>query len=187
VAVRFQGHEEKVLRRAYDLRRDVSEPRVIIMTEQETPIDPFYLVLPVIIFLALYYLIGRDNQQAPVPVMEIRKAAEKMPPPIVREITREEVRKFDGSNPEKPIYLVCMDDVFDVSSSDNYKPGKSYNCFAGRDASVALAKMSFKEEDLADPNWRRFKGELKETLEGWHQQFSGKYPVVGQLASKKED
>ena len=40
------------------------------------------------------------------------------------------------------VYLALKNIVFDVSSSDFYKPGGPYHVLAGHDASVALAKMT---------------------------------------------
>ena len=46
------------------------------------------------------------------------------------------------------VYVAICDLIYDVSSSDAYRPGSSYAVFAGRDASVALAKMNFNEENF---------------------------------------
>ena len=44
------------------------------------------------------------------------------------------------------VYVAICDLIYDVSTSEAYRPGSSYAVFAGRDASVPLAKMNFNEE-----------------------------------------
>ncbi|KAJ3401315.1 hypothetical protein HDV05_000574, partial [Chytridiales sp. JEL 0842] len=53
-------------------------------------------------------------------------------------LTTEQLAKFDGSDPSKPIYLAIMGKVYDVSAGAKYygKDG-SYNSFAGKDAARA--------------------------------------------------
>lgn len=46
------------------------------------------------------------------------------------------------------VYVAICDLIYDVSTSEAYRPGSSYAVFAGRDASVALANMNFKEENF---------------------------------------
>ena len=44
--------------------------------------------------------------------------------------------------------MAICDLIYDVSTSEAYRPGSAYSVFAGRDATVALAKMNFKEENF---------------------------------------
>ena len=44
----------------------------------------------------------------------------------------------------------CKGKIYDVTSNEMYAKGMTYNCFIGKDASVALAKMKFDKEFL-DP------------------------------------
>jgi predicted heme/steroid binding protein len=63
-------------------------------------------------------------------------------------LTQEELKKFDGTNAELPVYVAVKGTIFDVSASrDMYLPGKGYSVFAGKDASKALGKSSL---DLKD-------------------------------------
>lgn len=55
--------------------------------------------------------------------------------------------------------------------ADTYGQGKSYNLFAGKDASKALGKSSLKEEDAVSTYDDLTDGELK-TLNDWHDFFS---------------
>lgn len=60
-----------------------------------------------------------------------------------------------------------------------------YACtyFPGIDASRALAKMSFKEEDLSSRDLSELTAEQQKTLVDWEKKFivSRKYPVVGSI------
>ena len=69
-----------------------------------------------------------------------------------------------------------------------YGAGCSYHLFCGRDASRALAKMSFKPEDV-DRGWPDL-GDLDEKevkiLDDWEKLFARKYPVVARLREAEE-
>jgi predicted heme/steroid binding protein len=89
------------------------------------------------------------------------------------------IHKSDGR-----LLIGCMGKIYDVSSNEMYAPGQGYNCFIGKDASVALAKMKFNPEFL-DPkqlHWSKDldKEELK-ILEDWAKKFDGKYQIIGQI------
>lgn len=58
--------------------------------------------------------------------------------------------------------------------------------FAGRDVSRSLALNSFEEEHMREPGnpideLEDLNDEQKESLNGWIDHFSAKYPVVGDL------
>ena len=54
---------------------------------------------------------------------------------------------FDGSDPAKPIYLVVVGEVFDVTDGRKYyAKGEGYNIFCGRDASRAFTTGVFEIE-----------------------------------------
>jgi len=65
-----------------------------------------------------------------------------------------------------------------------YGPGGPYALFAGKDASRALAKMSFEEKDLTGDISGLGPFEL-EALQDWEYKFMGKYVKVGTI--KKTD
>lgn len=53
-------------------------------------------------------------------------------------LTEEALKEFDGTDPEKPIYLGINGTIFDVSASPAfYGPGGHYNHFVGKDATRA--------------------------------------------------
>lgn len=66
-------------------------------------------------------------------------------------LTPEELRAYDGSDPDKPIYLAINHTIYDVSAGSRmYGPGGSYNVFAGVDASRGFVTGCFKEDQTPD-------------------------------------
>lgn len=63
-----------------------------------------------------------------------------------------------------------------------YGPGGPYHLFAGKDASRALAKMSFEEKDLTGDISGLGVFEL-EALQDWEYKFMSKYVKVGTVKS----
>ncbi|KAF9487437.1 cytochrome b5 [Pleurotus eryngii] len=95
--------------------------------------------------------------------------------------TVEQLKAFDGSDPSKPIYVAIKGTVFDVShKTDVYGPGKSYNLFAGKDASKALGMSSLKPEDAISDYSTLSEGDMK-TLNDWHTFFTKRYNIVGRV------
>ncbi|KAH6688537.1 cytochrome b5-like Heme/Steroid binding domain-containing protein [Plectosphaerella plurivora] len=67
------------------------------------------------------------------------------------ELTPEELLAYDGTDPEKPIYLAINHTIFDVSSNPRiYGPGGSYNVFAGHDASRGFVTGCFLADRTPD-------------------------------------
>lgn len=108
------------------------------------------------------------------------------PPPVpepvqVGEITEEELRQYDGSDPEKPLLMAIKGQIYDVSESRMfYGPGAAYALFAGKDASRALAKMSFESQDLNGDISGLTPMELS-ALNDWEYKFATKYAKVGTI------
>ena len=110
--------------------------------------------------------------------------------------TADMLAAYDGSSatalPEgyatAPIYLGAGHQVFDVSFGGTvfYGPGGGYHRFAGKDASRALAKMSFADEDLESGHTADLNEKQIKTLNDWITTFRHKkqYPVVGKLLKK---
>lgn len=65
-----------------------------------------------------------------------------------------------------------------------YGPGGPYALFAGRDASRALALMSFDQNDLTGDLEGLSADELA-VLQDWEYKFAEKYAKVGQLVPEK--
>ncbi|KAK9154464.1 hypothetical protein Sjap_001944 [Stephania japonica] len=113
-------------------------------------------------------------------------AAAPVPDPVqLGEVTEEQLRGYDGSDPQKPLLMAIKGHVYDVSRSRMfYGPGGSYSLFAGRDASRALARMSFDSKDLTGNLEGLLSSEL-EVLQDWEYKFMEKYTKVGQLVIEK--
>ncbi|KAK4385008.1 Membrane steroid-binding protein 1 [Sesamum angolense] len=101
----------------------------------------------------------------------------------VGEITDEELKQYDGSDPKKPLLMAIKGQIYDVSQSRMfYGPGGPYALFAGKDASRALAKMSFEQKDLNGDLTGLGVFEL-EALQDWEYKFMSKYVKVGTVKS----
>lgn len=113
-----------------------------------------------------------------------------------RTISMEELAKYDGNNQEKPtgdysgyathpIYLGALDKVFDVSFGGVPMYGKDgpYQRFAGKDASRALALMSFDPKDVENTDISDLDEIKVKILGDWVKSFEEKkgYPVIGRL------
>lgn len=56
-----------------------------------------------------------------------------------RVFTTDELKKYDGSDPDLPIYLAHEGLVYDVTDGKQfYAPGGSYHYLAGKDSTIAL-------------------------------------------------
>ncbi|KAI8912842.1 cytochrome b5-like heme/steroid binding domain-containing protein [Gorgonomyces haynaldii] len=100
----------------------------------------------------------------------------------MKDFTPEELSKYNGTNPELPVYLAVKGTIFDVSSArEMYQPGKGYSVFAGKDASRALGKSSLKPEDCV-PDTTGMTQEELQTLDKWYAHYEKKYPIVGRLS-----
>ncbi|KAG8381349.1 hypothetical protein BUALT_Bualt06G0113100 [Buddleja alternifolia] len=105
---------------------------------------------------------------------------EPLPPPVqLGEVTDQELKLYDGSDPKKPLLMAIKGQIYDVSQSRMfYGPGGPYALFAGKDASRALAKMSFEDKDLNGDLTGLGVFEL-EALQDWEYKFMSKYVKVG--------
>ncbi|KAG7398908.1 hypothetical protein PHYBOEH_010126 [Phytophthora boehmeriae] len=114
--------------------------------------------------------------------------AEREKPIKRRFFTPEELLPFNGEDGQS-IYIAVLDEVYDVSRKrDFYGPGEGYHLFAGRDASRALAKMSFEQEDLDSEDLSDLSFMDKETLQDWVTKFSvyNSYPNVGRVLRRRD-
>lgn len=91
-----------------------------------------------------------------------------------------ELEQFNGVD-NNPVYVAIRGVVYDVTSNrEMYRLGKGYACFAGRDASRALAKSTLDanecRSDIGDLN-----AEEIAVLDKWVEFYAKKYPVVGRV------
>ncbi|KAJ4956037.1 hypothetical protein NE237_012820 [Protea cynaroides] len=144
------------------------------------------LALALALAFAFYYAISGFFSSPEAPRMTrgmaraLREELKPLPPPVpLGEITEEELKVYDGSDPEKPLLMAIKGRIYDVSQSRMlYGPGGPYALFAGKDATRALAKMSFEEKDLTRDLAGLSSFELH-SLQDWQYKFRGKYVMVG--------
>lgn len=99
------------------------------------------------------------------------------------ELTAQQLKAYDGTDPSKPIYVAIKGRIFDVTTGNSfYGPGGAYCMFAGKDASRALAKMSKNEEDVT-PSLDGLSEKEMGVLTDWEKKFEAKYPIVGTVIS----
>lgn len=106
-----------------------------------------------------------------------------VPPEPVQmgDITLEELKAYDGSDPNKPLLMAIKGQVYDVSMGRLfYGPGGPYAFFAGKETSRALALMSFDPSDINGNLEDLSEAEL-EVLHDWEEKFKEKYVKVGQI------
>ncbi|XP_020580429.1 membrane steroid-binding protein 2-like [Phalaenopsis equestris] len=142
----------------------------------------FFTVLAVAV--AFYYVVSAYFEPAPVArkrEVEV-EPVEPLPPPVqLGEVTEEELIAYDGSDPKKPLLMAIKGQIYDVTQSRMfYGPGGPYALFAGKDASRALAKMSFEQKDLTGDISGLGPFEL-EALQDWEYKFMSKYVKVGTI------
>lgn len=126
------------------------------------------------------------------PSKDSAQEAESQPEPepiVLRDFTIQQLREFNGED-DKPIYVGLVGDVYDVTQARNYYgPGATYHLFAGRDSSRAMAKLSFEEVDLSNPDISRINPFEKDALDDWVHKFKyyKQYPIVGRLSTPPTD
>src|SRR3989338_8980860 len=101
------------------------------------------------ILLQLYF--GWKSSKEAALRREMAQAEPPAPSIPPQDMTVEQLKEYNGSDHSKPILIGVDNVIFDVTRGKHfYGPGKAYALFAGRDASRALAKSSFDEENLND-------------------------------------
>ncbi|KAJ1326618.1 membrane-associated progesterone receptor component [Microdochium nivale] len=98
-------------------------------------------------------------------------------PPKTDPISLADLALADGSEGSKA-YVAIKGKVYDVTGNKAYQTGGSYNVFAGKDASRALAKTSTKPDDVK-AEWKDLEDKEKGVLNDWDTFFSKRYNVVG--------
>ncbi|KAF8672459.1 hypothetical protein HU200_049671 [Digitaria exilis] len=147
-----------------------------------TGLSPATFFTAVAVAAALYHVVSGLFAPPPPPPPRPREEpeAEPLPPPVqMGEVSEEELRKYDGSDPKKPLLMAIKGQIYDVTQSRMfYGPGGPYALFAGKDASRALAKMSFEPQDLTGDISGLGPFEL-DALQDWEYKFMSKYVKVG--------
>ncbi|KAI3762470.1 hypothetical protein L1987_52900 [Smallanthus sonchifolius] len=143
-----------------------------------------FITLVALAFAGYYYAIsGGSSDNHPQPrSRSYEEDMQPLPPPVqLGEISEEELKAYDGNDSKKPLLMAIKGQIYDVSQSRMfYGPGGPYALFAGKDASRALAKMSFEEKDLNGDLTGLGVFEL-EALQDWEYKFMSKYVKVGSI------
>jgi len=112
----------------------------------------------------------------------------KLWPTDQRLFSEEGLAKFDGSDPNKPIFLAIDHDVYDVTEGRRtYGPGGSYHFMAGRDAARAFGTGCFathRTHDLRGLTERESSG-----VQHWKDFFANhkKYKKIGRVQHRPID
>ena len=99
-------------------------------------------------------------------------------------MTLGDLAKYDGRD-GRPRYFAAGGAVYDASSSDRF--ADSYSGWSGRDATVALAKMSLSPDDVNRTDWDRLTERERECLRSWTEYFDQKYIIRGRLAEWEQE
>jgi len=102
-----------------------------------------------------------------------------------RDFTIDQLREYDGKE-DRPIYIALKGEVFDVTSAkDFYGEGSGYHCFAGREASRAMAKLSFEEAELSNLDLTDLGSFERNQLDEWYEKFKyyRNYPIIGRVST----
>ncbi|KAI3757617.1 hypothetical protein L6452_05159 [Arctium lappa] len=152
-----------------------------------TGLSPTTFFTLVALGLAVYYAVsgifgGSSDHHPQHRPRSFEEDMQPLPPPVqLGEISEEELKAYDGNDPKKPLLMAIKGQIYDVSQSRMfYGPGGPYALFAGKDASRALAKMSFEEKDLNGDLTGLGVFEL-EALQDWEYKFMSKYVKVGSI------
>ncbi|KAI1869572.1 hypothetical protein JX265_006662 [Neoarthrinium moseri] len=89
------------------------------------------------------------------PLVASRRTETDPTPPVKQKsplsIPIEELAQYDGTDPEKPIYLAINGTIYDVTANRRtYGPGGSYHVFAGADAARGFVTGCFADDRTAD-------------------------------------
>jgi len=155
-----------------------------------TGLSPAVFFTVAALLWAVYYVVSslfvspdQHHQARPRTMEEVQPL---QPPVQLGEITEEDLKQYDGSDPKKPLLMAIKGQIYDVSQSRMfYGPGGPYALFAGKDASRALAKMSFEDKDLTGDISGLGPFEL-EALQDWEYKFTSKYVKVGTIGSTSD-
>lgn len=143
--------------------------------------DSFDTLLYGILAVVVVYVVAKtffsssaqDTARVPIP------RRKRMEP---RDLTREELKQYDGSDPTSPILMAVRGNIYDVTNGSSfYGPGGPYNVFTGKDASRALAKSSTDPKDAENSQIEDLTSEELNTLDEWESHYKFKYEYVGKL------
>mmetsp|Transcript_567 Transcript_567/g.708 ORF Transcript_567/g.708 Transcript_567/m.708 type:complete len:173 (+) Transcript_567:144-662(+) len=95
-----------------------------------------------------------------------------------RTMSLSELSQYDGKE-GRPTYFAADGAIYDVSSSEMFS--STYGLWAGKDASIALAKMSLDKKDINRVDWDKLSETELESLHSWTDYFRQKYLIKGHV------
>ena len=108
-----------------------------------------------------------------------------IPPGLYPMISLKELEQFNGTK-GKPTFFSVGGTIYDVSSSDMFS--STYSQWAGKDATVALARMSMDPQDISRTDiWKSLSESDQVSLKSWTDYFDEKYYIKGRLKEWVED
>jgi len=145
--------------------------------------NPLNLALLAVCIFLLYKIFSREK-----PDENVKPRTPELPPLKRRDMTYQELKKYDGLNEEGRVCVAVNGKVFDVTKGKMfYGPGGPYASFAGKDATRCLATFSVEVarddyDDLSDLNSMQM-----DSVREWEIQFQEKYYYVGRLLKPGEE
>lgn len=162
---------------------------VVEFIHKYTGLSPIAFMLIVGVMVIAYKVVcgmfvAVDDYKAVRDMKEVFEEDMRREPVQLGDVTEEELKAYDGSDPKKPLLMAIKGQIYDVSRGRMfYGPGGPYSMFSGHDATRALALMSFDPQDLTGNTDGLSDSEI-EVLEDWELKFTEKYPKVGLLVPK---
>lgn len=146
--------------------------------------SPLNLLLVSLIAFLIYKIIKSRSDTGPPSA-----PAEPELPKLRKDFTVQELKKFDGNQPDGRVLVAVNGHVYDVTKGRKfYGPGGPYAAFGGRDASRGLATFNVTSsdteeyDDLSDLDTMEM-----ESVREWEMQFKEKYEYVGRLLRPGEE
>ena len=144
--------------------------------------NPLNLLLLSICGFLLYKIFSSHRED-----VKVSPPTPELPPMKRRDMTYQELKKYDGHNEEGRVCVAVNGKVFDVTKGKRfYGPGGVYSAFAGRDATRGLATFSVEirddYDDISDLNSVQM-----DSVREWEIQFQEKYQYVGRLLKPGEE
>lgn len=108
-----------------------------------------------------------------------------VPMALQREMTLSELEHYIGSSSgssgeHRPMYFAAAGTIYDVSTSAMFQ--STYAQWAGKDATVALARMSLDKSDINRTDvWKDLSEREEQSLKSWMDYFDEKYYIKGRL------
>lgn len=119
---------------------------------------------------------------------DLRNAAKSIPRPQEHLLlSAEELLKYDGSDPTKPILLSIQKNIYDVTDSiQYYAKGQKYAYLSGHEIARGMATGCFESTGYTW-NLQGLDQKKTEVVAKWTKFFSGKYRLVGSLKESSSE